>query len=196
MCAICLCADRFGLGSAHDAICFACHMFMHFPCICISFHIFLLVNCFGTFLIVSFSLPLFLFTLVVSMASKRKSTPARNLLRSETSSSSDLLLSLSSVPWWWCLQGILGELFYMRFIRNAKSFWRTSLTLTFPLSFTIGNGSLCMTFQSLVLSYLSRSFTPTCTGLIVQYLFSSLAFEVRAFLSYRNLLWMCFMSLG
>ena len=35
------------------------------------------------------SLPLFLFTLVVSMAPKRKSTPARNPLRSGTSSSSD-----------------------------------------------------------------------------------------------------------
>ena len=36
------------------------------------------------------SLPLFLFTLVVSMAPKRKSTPARNPLRSGASSSSDL----------------------------------------------------------------------------------------------------------
>ena len=52
-------------------------------------HILTIVNCFGTFLIVSFSLPLFLFTLVVSMAPKRKSTPARNPLRSGASSSSD-----------------------------------------------------------------------------------------------------------
>ena len=37
----------------------------------------------------SLFLPLFLFTLVVSMASKRKSTPARNPLRSSVSSSSD-----------------------------------------------------------------------------------------------------------
>ena len=35
------------------------------------------------------SLPLFLFTLVVSMAPKRKSTPAQNPFRSGTSSSSD-----------------------------------------------------------------------------------------------------------
>ena len=34
-------------------------------------------------------LPLFLFRLVVSIAPKRKSTPARNLLRSDASSSSD-----------------------------------------------------------------------------------------------------------
>ena len=58
-------------------------------------HILTIVNCFGTLLIVSFSLPLFLFTLVVSMAPKRKSTLARNLLRSGASSSSDsTLLSL------------------------------------------------------------------------------------------------------
>ena len=37
----------------------------------------------------SLSLPLFLFMLVVSMAQKRKSTPARNPLHSRTSSSSD-----------------------------------------------------------------------------------------------------------
>ena len=45
--------------------------------------------CFGAFLIVSF-FPLFiLFTLVVSMAPKRMSTPARNPLCSSASSSSD-----------------------------------------------------------------------------------------------------------
>ena len=47
------------------------------------------MNCFGTFLIVSFSLPPFLFTLVVSMAPKRKSTLARNPLRSGASSSTN-----------------------------------------------------------------------------------------------------------
>ena len=40
-------------------------------------------NCF------SFFLPLFLFMLVMSMAPKRKSTPAQNPLRSDASSSSD-----------------------------------------------------------------------------------------------------------
>ena len=82
------------------------------------------------------------------------------------------------------------------FIQNAKSYWRTSPTLTFPLSFTIGNGSHCVTFQLLVLSCLSRSFTLTCTGFIVQYLFSLLAFEVHTFLSHSSLLRMCFKFLG
>ena len=56
-------------------------------------HILTIVNCFGTFLIVSFSLPLFLFTLVMSMAPKRKFTPAQNPLHSRASSSSDPTLS-------------------------------------------------------------------------------------------------------
>ena len=43
---------------------------------------------FGTFLVI-LSLPLFLFTLVVSMAPKRKSTPVQNPLYSGASSSSN-----------------------------------------------------------------------------------------------------------
>ena len=53
------------------------------------FNILVIFELLGTFLIVFLSLPLFLFTLVVSMAPKCKSTPARNLLRSEASSSFD-----------------------------------------------------------------------------------------------------------
>ena len=65
-------------------------MFVHSQCIRTLFSIYLLyLNCFGTFLIVSLSLPLFLFTLVVSMAPKRKSTPSQNPLHSGASSSSD-----------------------------------------------------------------------------------------------------------
>ena len=52
-------------------------------------HILIIVNYFGTFLIVFFSLPLLLVTLVVSMAPKLKSTPARNPLHFGASSSSD-----------------------------------------------------------------------------------------------------------
>ena len=53
------------------------------------------------------------------------------------------------------------------FIRNAKSFCRTSLTLTYPLSFTVGVGSHCMTSRSLVHPYRFRSSTPTCMDLII-----------------------------
>ena len=83
-------AGRIGLGWAHDAISFAYHMFMHSPCIRTLFSIYLLyLNCFETFLIVSLSLPLFLFTLVMSMAPKHKWTLSQNPLRSRASSSSD-----------------------------------------------------------------------------------------------------------
>ena len=47
------------------------------------------------------------------------------------------------------------------FIRNAKSFCRTLLTLTFPLSFTVGDESHCVMSRSHVLSCLSRSSTLT-----------------------------------
>ena len=94
MCAICICAGRFGLGWAHDAISFACPMFMHFPCIRTSFQYTLyILKLLGTFLIVILSLPLCLFTIVVSTAPKRKSTPTRNLLCSGASSSSDPTLT-------------------------------------------------------------------------------------------------------
>ena len=52
-------------------------------------YILLIVNYFGTFMIVFFSLPLLLVTLVVSMAPKRKSTPTQNPLHSDASSFSD-----------------------------------------------------------------------------------------------------------
>ena len=68
---------------------------LHVTCSCIShayvlyFSIYLLyLNCVRAFLIVSFLLPLFLFTLVVSMAPRHKSTPFQNPLGSGTSSSS------------------------------------------------------------------------------------------------------------
>ena len=92
MCANWLCAGRIGLGWVHDEFSIAFHMFMHSPCIrtlnSIYFDIFELLEIFQ---IVSLSLSLsFLFTLVVSMAPKRKSTPSQNPLRSRASTSSDL----------------------------------------------------------------------------------------------------------
>ena len=53
------------------------------------FNILVIFELLGTFLIIFLSLPLFLFTLVMSMAPKRKSTPARNPLHSDAYSSSD-----------------------------------------------------------------------------------------------------------
>ena len=53
------------------------------------FNILVIFELLGTFLIFFLSIPFFLFTLVMSMAHKRKSTPARNPLHSGASSSSD-----------------------------------------------------------------------------------------------------------
>ena len=151
------------------------------------FNIVVLFELLGTFLIVFLSLPLFMFTTVVSMAPKRKSTPARNPLHSSASSSSDFApLSL------WFRDDDAHKAFLKKFSRRGvhsehQVIWRTSATLTFPLSFTVRNGSHCVMSRSLVLSCLFKSFTPTCTGLIIQYLSFSLAFEVHAFLSHRNL---------
>ena len=197
MYAICLCADRFGLGWAHDAICFAYHVFMHFPCIRTIFSIYLLyLNCLGLFwlsffLSLSFCLrwsclwhlsinPLRPETLFILM-------PLRLLILPLS-----LFGSVMMMPIRHSRRTFLSEVF----IRNAKSYWQTSLTLTFPLSFTVGNGSHCVTSRSLVLSCSFNSFTPTCTRLIVQYLSSLFAFEVCVFLSHRSLLRMCFRFLG
>ena len=87
MCVICLCAGRIGLGWAYDVFCFACHMFMHFPCICTLFSYIWIPWDFSD--CSSLFLPLNLFTLVVSMAPKRKSTPTQNPLRFSVSSSTD-----------------------------------------------------------------------------------------------------------
>ena len=69
---------------------------LHVTCSCIShayvlyFSIYLLyLNCFEAFLIISFFPIFILFTLVVSMAPKRKSTPTQNPLHSGASLSSD-----------------------------------------------------------------------------------------------------------
>ena len=66
------------------------------------------------------------------------------------------------------------------FILNAKSSWRTSPTLTYPLSFTVGVGSHCVTSRPPVHLCWSRSFTLTCMDAILQYLFFRLTFEVHA----------------
>ena len=66
------------------------------------------------------------------------------------------------------------------FIRNAKSFYQTSPTLTYSLSFTVGVGSHCVMSRSLVHPCLYRSSTPTFMNLIIHDLSLSLAFEVRA----------------
>ena len=116
-------------------------------------HILIIVNCFETFLIVFFSLPLLLVTLVMSMASKRKSTPARNTLHFGASSSFDhapLSLRFRNDD----AHKAFTENYSQRGIHSEcqvilGQFADTDL----PLSFTIGNRSLFVTSPSLVLSF-------------------------------------------
>ena len=88
-----MCAGRIGLGWAHDVFTFACHMFMHFSCICTIFFILLILNVLVLFYL-SLSLSLFL-SVSCSMAPKQKSTPSWNPLRFGASSSSP---SANSIP--------------------------------------------------------------------------------------------------
>ena len=66
------------------------------------------------------------------------------------------------------------------FIRNAMSFCQTFLTLTYPLSFTVGVGSHFVASRSFVPSCLYKSFISIYMESILQYLISFLAFEVCA----------------
>ena len=65
------------------------------------------------------------------------------------------------------------------FIQNAKSSYQTFPILTFPLSSTVGVGSHFVASRSLLPLWSYKSFTLTWTDLIIMYLISSLAFEVR-----------------
>ena len=137
-----LCAGRFGLGWAHDAFKFACHMFMHFHAYIPSWFYHLILKLIGAFLIVSLSFFLsLLFTLVaswhLSVSLLRPGTLfiPRYLL---------LLLHLTPLPLMFGSmmrrpnQTSLRTFHDATFIRNAKSFCQTSLTLTYPLSSRFG----------------------------------------------------------
>ena len=76
-------ADRIGVGWAHDVFTFACHMFIHFSCICTNYvSIFLILNYLVLFCL---SLSLSLSFVSGSMAPKQKSAPSQNPLHSEAS---------------------------------------------------------------------------------------------------------------
>ena len=188
-----------GLGWALDEISFACHMFMHFPCIrtlcsyiC---HIWTVLGLFWLSPSLSLS-PFHSFTLVVSMAPKRKATPARNPMRSRASSSFDSAtfdVRFRDRD----AQKAFSENFSRRGVHSEHQVILADFADTdLPSVIHSRGGSHCVTSRSLVLSCLFRSSTPTCTGLIVQYLSFSLAFKVRTFLSHRSLLRMCFGFLG
>ena len=182
---ICLCVGRFGLGWAHDTFYITCHMFMHSHAYVLSFqYILIYLNCLILFWLSSLSLPLFIY---VSLLLWHQNV---NLLCLGTLFVLGHLLLLTLPP------SLFGSM--MRrpdrtslrtfpdktFIQNATSSCRTSSTLTFPQSSTVGDGSHCVTSRSHVHPCWYRSSTLTCMYLIFQYLISLLAFEVCTLLSH------------
>ena len=192
-----MCAGRIGLGWAHDVFTIAFLMLMHFHAYLLYIpYILIYLNYFGTFPIVSFSPP---HCLVYVSASWHQNIslfcprtlfvpghPFLLIILPHTSS------SMMRRPKRTSLKTSLDE----AFIWYAKSSCRTSSKLTYPLSFTVGDGNHCGTSQSLVHPCWYRSFTPTCMVLIFQYLSFLLAFEVRALWSLQILCPTCSTSRG
>ena len=175
-----MCAGRIGLGWAHDVFTFTCHMIMHFSCIrTIFFFTLLILICVGTFLFVPLSLSLSLSLLVSSStAPKHKSAPSWNLIHSEAStfdSTPSHIQFHDEKP----VRTSRRTFHDVAFIRNAKLSYQTFLILISPLLSIVGDESHFVVSQSLVPLWSYRSFTLTGTDLIILYLISSLAFEVR-----------------
>ena len=172
---------------------------LHFTCSCIShayvlhFNIFDICEQFRAFLIVSLSL---LFTLVVSMAPKCKSTPSWNSLHSGASTSSDPTpLSV------WFRDEDAHKAFVENFSRRGIHSECQVILADFANIDLLDvihtrDGSHCVTSWSPVHSCSFKSSTPTCTVLIALYLSFSLVFKVGVFLSHCSLLRMCLGFLG
>ena len=178
-----LCAGRIKLGWANDTITIACHMLMHFHAyVLYILYILIYLNYFGTFLSVSPPPPPH--SLVYISASWHQNISLFLLRTLFVLGHPPFLLILLPHTSGFCMKrpkrtSLITSL-DETFIRNAKSFCQTSMTLTFPLSSIVGNGSHYVTSWSPVHPCWSKSFTPTCMDLIIQYLFLLLAFEVRA----------------
>ena len=131
-----LCSGRFGLGWAHDVFIVACHMFMHFSCICTILFFPLILLLIGTFLLLSLSL-----SRIVCVWH-----PRANPLSLET------LFVLRHHPFLILLPPMLNFVMIkpiktfrrtspnVAFIRNATLSYRTSPILIYPLSFTVRLG--------------------------------------------------------
>ena len=130
-------------------------------------------------MLVLFCLSLSFFLLVsCSMTPKHKSTPSRNPLRSGASSSDSTPCHI-----WFCDEKArtnFSENFSRRGIHSECQVILSDFSLTFPLSSTIGVGSQFVASRSLVPLWSYKSFTLTCTDLIIRFLSLTLAFEVCA----------------
>ena len=189
-----LCAGRIRLGWAHAIFTIAYHMLMHFHAY-VPYIFYILIYWFYLVLFCVFLSPsLSLVYISCVMVPKHNSTLSQNPLHSEASTSSDLTPSFILFRDEKAKSDFFENSLDEAFIQNTKSFYQTSPTLTYPLSFTVGVGSHCVTSRSLVHLCLSRNSTPTCMDLIIQYLSLLLAFEVCALWSHRILYLTCSMS--
>ena len=146
-----LCCVLVGLDWAEHAFKFACDMFMH--TLVASWH--LNVNPFHprTFFVSGHLLLLLLLTplhLTNSSVMRRPNRTSRRTFHNEA------------------------------FIRNSKSFCQIFLTLTYPLSSTVGVRSHYVASQSRALPWSYKNSNPICTDLIILYPSLSLAFRVYA----------------
>ena len=180
-----LCAGRFGLGWAYDAIIFACHMFMHFHAYVPSIFYISIYLVVGTFLIVFLSFFLSFSPSYIScvMAPKHKSTPSRNSLRSRVSSFFSPSNPTPSHSWFRD-EKAKSDFFKNFSQRGIHSKLQVVLSdfsdIDLPLSSTVGVRSHYMVSWSRALPWSYMSSTPVCTYLITLYLSFLLAFEVCA----------------
>ena len=146
-------------------------MLMHFHVYVLSFSYIFIYYCVGTFLIISLSLHS-----CVSLLLWHLRPRTLYVLRHLLPPTPHLLLfgSMMRTPERTSRRTFVDE----AFIQNATSFYQIFLTLTYPLSFTVGVGSHFVTFWSLVLLWSYMNFTPICMESKLQYLISSLSFEV------------------
>ena len=144
----------------------------------------------------SLFLPLNLFTLVVSVAPKRKSTPARNPLRSDASLSTDPSPSNVRFRDDDALKEF-SENFFRRGIHSEHQVILSDFADTdFPsIIHSRGWKSLCDVPVTCPL-VLIQEFYFNMHGIDRSVPLFSLAFEVRAFLSHCSWLRMCFRNLG
>ena len=180
-----LCAGRFGLGWAYDAIIFACHMFMHFHAyapLIFYISIYLVV---GTFLIVFLSFFLSFSPSYIScvMAPKHKSTPSRNSLRSRVSS---FFSPSNPTPShiWFRDEKAKSDFFKNFSQRGIHSKLQVVLSdfsdINLPLSSTVGVRSHYMVSWLRALPWSYMSSTLILMVLIILYLSLSLTFGVYA----------------